>query len=40
VDSLLVKVTAGQGWEGWSEAFGFTAISVTQRAINMAQEGD
>jgi L-alanine-DL-glutamate epimerase-like enolase superfamily enzyme len=33
VDSLLVKVTTDQGLEGWGEAFGFTAVPVTQRAI-------
>jgi len=33
VDSLLVKVTTDQGWEGWGEAFGFAAVPVTQRAI-------
>jgi L-alanine-DL-glutamate epimerase-like enolase superfamily enzyme len=34
VDSLLVKVTTDQGLEGWGEAFGFTAVPVTQRAID------
>jgi L-alanine-DL-glutamate epimerase-like enolase superfamily enzyme len=34
VDSLLVKVTTGQGLEGGGEAFGFTAVPVTQRAID------
>ena len=34
VDSLLVKVTTDQGWEGWGEAFGFTGAPVTQRAID------
>jgi L-alanine-DL-glutamate epimerase-like enolase superfamily enzyme len=33
-DSLLVKVTTDQGWEGWGEAFGFEAAPVTQRAID------
>ena len=34
MDSLLVKVTTGQGLQGWGEAFGFTAVPVTQRAID------
>jgi L-alanine-DL-glutamate epimerase-like enolase superfamily enzyme len=34
VDSLAVKVTTGQGLEGWGEAFGITAVPVTQRAID------
>ncbi len=34
VDSLLVKVTADQGWEGWGEAFGFEAVPLAQRAID------
>ena len=34
VDSLLVKVTTDQGYEGWGEAFGFEAVAVTQRAID------
>ena len=34
VDSLLVKVTTDQGCEGWGEAFGFTGVPVTQRAID------
>jgi L-alanine-DL-glutamate epimerase-like enolase superfamily enzyme len=34
VDSLLVKVTTDEGWEGWGEAFGFAATPVTQRAID------
>ena len=33
VDSLLVKVTTGRGYEGWGEAFGFEATPVTQRAV-------
>jgi L-alanine-DL-glutamate epimerase-like enolase superfamily enzyme len=34
VDSLLVKVTTDKGLEGWGEAFGFTGVPVTQRAID------
>ena len=34
VDSLLVKVTTDQGYEGWGEAFGFAAVPVTRRAID------
>jgi len=34
VDSLLVKVTTDEGLEGWGEAFGFTGVPVTQRAID------
>jgi L-alanine-DL-glutamate epimerase-like enolase superfamily enzyme len=34
VDSLLVKVTTDSGLEGWGEAFGFTGVPVTQRAID------
>jgi L-alanine-DL-glutamate epimerase-like enolase superfamily enzyme len=34
VDSLLVRVTTDQGLEGWGESFGFTAVPVTQRAID------
>ena len=34
VDSLLVKVTTDQGYEGWGEAFGYQAVPVTQRAID------
>jgi L-alanine-DL-glutamate epimerase-like enolase superfamily enzyme len=34
VDSLLVKVTTDQGWEGWGEGFGLRGIAVTQRAIH------
>jgi L-alanine-DL-glutamate epimerase-like enolase superfamily enzyme len=34
VDSLLVKVTTDQGQEGWGESFGFTAVPVTQRAVD------
>lgn len=34
VDSLLVKVTTDQGYEGWGEAFGFEAVRLTQRAID------
>jgi L-alanine-DL-glutamate epimerase-like enolase superfamily enzyme len=34
VDSLLVKVTTDQGYEGWGEAFGLRAAAVTQRAID------
>lgn len=34
VDSLLVKVTTDQGYEGWGEAFGFGATAATQRAID------
>jgi L-alanine-DL-glutamate epimerase-like enolase superfamily enzyme len=34
VDSLLVKVTTDQGLAGWGESFGFTAVPVTQRAID------
>jgi L-alanine-DL-glutamate epimerase-like enolase superfamily enzyme len=34
VDSLLVKVRTDEGLEGWGEAFGFTAVPVTQRAID------
>jgi L-alanine-DL-glutamate epimerase-like enolase superfamily enzyme len=34
VDSLLIKVTTDQGWEGWGEAFGFEAVPVTQRAVD------
>jgi L-alanine-DL-glutamate epimerase-like enolase superfamily enzyme len=33
VASLLVKVTTDHGYEGWGEAFGFQAVTVTQRAI-------
>jgi L-alanine-DL-glutamate epimerase-like enolase superfamily enzyme len=33
IDSLLVKVTTDQGYEGWGEAFAFEAVAVTQRAI-------
>jgi L-alanine-DL-glutamate epimerase-like enolase superfamily enzyme len=33
VDSLLVKVTTDEEWEGWGEAFGLAATPVTQRAI-------
>jgi L-alanine-DL-glutamate epimerase-like enolase superfamily enzyme len=33
VDSLLVKVTTIQGYEGWGEAFGFEATPVTRRAV-------
>jgi L-alanine-DL-glutamate epimerase-like enolase superfamily enzyme len=34
VDSLLVKVSTDQGWEGWGEGFGLRAVAVTQRAIH------
>jgi L-alanine-DL-glutamate epimerase-like enolase superfamily enzyme len=34
VDSLLVKVTTDQGYEGWGEAFGLRAVAVTQHAID------
>jgi L-alanine-DL-glutamate epimerase-like enolase superfamily enzyme len=34
VDSLLVKVTTDQGLAGWGESFGFTAVPVTQRAVD------
>ena len=34
VDSLLVKVTTDQGYEGWGEAFGLRAVAVTRRAID------
>lgn len=34
VDSLLVKVTTDQGIDGWGEAFGFTGVPVTQRAVD------
>ena len=34
VDSLLVKVTTEQGYEGWGEALGFEATAVTRRAID------
>ena len=27
VDSLLVKVTTDQGFEGWGKTFGFQAVS-------------
>ena len=33
VDSLLVKVTTVQGYEGWGEAFGFEGTPVTRRAV-------
>ena len=33
VDSLLVKVTAEQGPEGWGEAFGFAAVPMTRWAV-------
>ena len=33
VDSLLVKVTTDQGYDGWGEAFGLRAVTTTQRAI-------
>jgi L-alanine-DL-glutamate epimerase-like enolase superfamily enzyme len=34
VDSLLVKVTTDQGLDGWGEAFGFTGVPVTRRAVD------
>ena len=33
VDSLFVKVTTVQGYEGWGEAFGFEGTPVTRRAV-------
>ncbi|MBV8456129.1 MAG: mandelate racemase/muconate lactonizing enzyme family protein, partial [Acetobacteraceae bacterium] len=33
-DSLLVKVTTDQGWEGWGEAFGFRAVASAKLAID------
>jgi len=33
VDSLLVKVTAEHGPEGWGEAFGFAAVPMTRWAV-------
>jgi L-alanine-DL-glutamate epimerase-like enolase superfamily enzyme len=33
VDSLLVKVTADDGCEGWGEAFGFEATPLAQQAV-------
>jgi L-alanine-DL-glutamate epimerase-like enolase superfamily enzyme len=34
VDSLMVKVTTDQSFEGWGESFGFTGVPVTQRAVD------
>jgi len=34
VDSLLVKVTTDEGLEGWGEAFGFSGVPVTRRALD------
>jgi hypothetical protein len=33
-DSLLVKVTTDEGLEGWSETFGFRAVSSAKLAID------
>ena len=33
-DSLLVKVTADKGLEGWGEAFGFRAVASTKLAVD------
>jgi L-alanine-DL-glutamate epimerase-like enolase superfamily enzyme len=34
VDSLLVKVTTDEGWEGWGEAFGMAAAPLARQAVD------
>jgi L-alanine-DL-glutamate epimerase-like enolase superfamily enzyme len=34
VDSLLVRVSTDQGFEGWGEALGFESVPTTQRAVD------